>query len=65
MCPIKEMFMDFRNLESGVVMIGNNQPCRTMGIGKIRLKMFDEMVRELKELRFFLTLKKNIISVVL
>ncbi|KAH9718032.1 Integrase catalytic domain-containing protein [Citrus sinensis] len=63
LCPIKEWFMDFRNLESGAVVMGNDQPCRTMGIGTIRLKIFDGMVRELKEVRFVLALKKNLISV--
>ncbi|KAH9660217.1 hypothetical protein KPL70_024138 [Citrus sinensis] len=63
LCPIKEWFTDFRNLESGAVMMGNNQPCRTMGIGTIRFKMFDGMVRELKEVRFVLEIKKNLISV--
>ncbi|KAH9688421.1 hypothetical protein KPL70_015118 [Citrus sinensis] len=63
LCPIKEWFIDFRNLESGAVVMGNDQPCCTMGIGTIRLKIFDGMVRELKEVRFVPTLKKNIISV--
>ncbi|KAH9684519.1 Integrase catalytic domain-containing protein [Citrus sinensis] len=62
LCPIKEWFTDFRNLESGVVVMGNDQPCRTIGIGTIRLKIFDGMVRELKEVRFVPTLKKNLIS---
>ena len=63
LCPIKEWFTDFCNLESGAVMIGNNQPCRTMEIGTIRVKMFDGMVRELKKVRFVPALKKNLISV--
>ncbi|KAH9752745.1 Integrase catalytic domain-containing protein [Citrus sinensis] len=63
LCPIKKWFTDFRNLESGAVVIGNNQPCHTIGIGTIRLKMFDRMVRELKEVRFVPALKKNLISV--
>ncbi|KAH9779099.1 Integrase catalytic domain-containing protein [Citrus sinensis] len=63
LCPIKEWFTDFSKLESGAVMMGNDQPCRTMGIGTIRLKMFDGMIRELKEVRFVPALKKNLISV--
>ncbi|KAH9751460.1 hypothetical protein KPL71_014309 [Citrus sinensis] len=55
--------LNFRNLESGAVVMGNNQPCRTIGIGTIRLKMFDGMVKELKEVRFVPALKKNLISV--
>ncbi|KAH9685902.1 retrovirus-related pol polyprotein from transposon TNT 1-94-like protein [Citrus sinensis] len=63
LCPIKEWFTDFHNLESGAVVMGNDQPCRTMGIGTIQLKMFDGMVRELKEVRFVPALKKNLIYV--
>ena len=32
LCPIKEWFTDFHNLESDAVVMGNDQPCRTMGI---------------------------------
>ncbi|KAH9717295.1 hypothetical protein KPL71_021764 [Citrus sinensis] len=49
LCPIKEWFTDFRNLESSAVVMENDQPCRKLGIGTIRLKMFDGMIRELKE----------------
>ncbi|KAH9781794.1 Integrase catalytic domain-containing protein [Citrus sinensis] len=45
------------------VVMGNNQPCRTIGIGTIRLKIFDGIVRELKEIRFVPALKKNLIFV--
>ena len=44
-------------------MIGNYQLCRTIGICTVRLKLFDGMVRELKEVRFIPDLKKNLISV--
>ena len=63
LCHIKEWFTDFRNLESGAVVMGNDQPCRTMGIGIIRLKMFDGMVKQLKKVRFVPASKKNLISV--
>ncbi|KAH9699088.1 Integrase catalytic domain-containing protein [Citrus sinensis] len=63
LCHIKEWFTDFCNLESGAVVMGNDQSCRTMEIETIRLKMFDGMIRELKEVRFVPALKKNPISV--
>lgn len=44
-------------------MMGNDLLCRTKGIGTIQLKMFDGMVRELKEVKFVPALKKNLISV--
>jgi len=37
--------------------------CKVEGIGTVRLKMFDGMVRELKEVRYVPQLKKNLISV--
>ena len=63
LCPIREWFTDVSKLESGAVVMGNDQPCRTMGIGTVRLKLFDGMIRELKKVRFVPALKKNIISV--
>ncbi|KAH9699706.1 hypothetical protein KPL71_024470 [Citrus sinensis] len=63
LCPIKEWFTDFSELESGAFMMENDQLCRTMGIRIIRLKMFGGMIRELKKVRFVSVLKKNLISV--
>ena len=55
LCP-KRWFTDFRHLESGVVVMGNDQLCCTMGIRTIRLKKFDGMII------YVLALKKNPIS---
>ena len=53
LCLIKKWFMDFCNLESGAVMMRNDQSSCTMGIRTIWLKMFDGIVRELKEVDMF------------
>ena len=63
LCPIREWFTDFSELEYGEVVMGNDQPCRTMGIDTVRLKIFNGMVKELKEIRYVPTLKKNLIFV--
>ena len=63
LCPIREWFMDFSELKSGAVVMGNDQPYHTMGIGTIWFKLFNRMVNELKEVRYVLILKKNIICV--
>ncbi|CAL8989939.1 unnamed protein product, partial [Prunus brigantina] len=47
MCPIREWFSSFEELDGGVVLMGNNNACKTQGIGKICLKMHDGTVREL------------------
>ncbi|KAH9669391.1 hypothetical protein KPL70_021769 [Citrus sinensis] len=60
--PVREWFTDFSELESGAVVIGNDQPCRTMEIDTVRLNLFDKMVRELKDVRYISVLKKKLIS---
>ena len=44
-------------------MMGNDKSCHTMRIGTIWLKIFDGMIRELKEVKYVQTLKKNLISI--
>jgi len=43
--------------------MGDDRPCRMKGIGNILVKMFDGMVRELKDVRYVPQLKRNLISV--
>ena len=45
------------------VMIDDDRPCNMEGIGTVHIKMFDVMVRELKEVRYVPQVKKNLISV--
>ncbi|KAM2623430.1 hypothetical protein TB2_027936 [Malus domestica] len=62
MCPIREWFSNFEELDGGVVLMGNNNACKTQGIGKIYLKMHDGTVRELSDVRYVPDMKKNLIS---
>ena len=43
--------------------MGNNSMCKVAGIGTVRLRMFDGVIRELTQVRFFLDLKMNLISI--
>ena len=43
--------------------MGDDLPCHMEGIGTILVKMFDEMVRELKDVRYVPQLKRNLIFV--
>ena len=38
--------------------MGDDHPCKVKGIGTVRIKMFDEIVRELKEVRYVSQVKK-------
>lgn len=57
MCPDKHLRVNYKPFNGGEVMIGNNSMCKVIGLGTIRLKMFNGMIRELKMSDMFLILK--------
>ena len=48
-------------MDASVVM-GDDRPCNMEGIGMVHIKMFDGIVRELKEVRYVPQLKRHLIS---
>ena len=42
--------------------MGNGIPCKTIGVGSIRIRMFDGIIRELTDVRYIRELKSNLIS---
>ena len=49
-------------IDGGNVLMGNNQSCKIEGIDTISMKMFDGIVRTLKDVRYIPTLKRNLVS---
>jgi len=43
--------------------MGDDHPCNIEGMGTVRIKMDDRIVRELKEVRYVPQLKRNLISI--
>ena len=62
MCPRKNWFSTYESIDGGVVLMGNNHPCKTIGIGTIRIKMHDGVIRTLSDVRHIAALKKKLIS---
>jgi len=62
-CPNRDWFSNFEKLEGCSVVMGDDHPCTMEGVGTIQIKMFDGMVRKLKEVRYLPELKRNLISV--
>ncbi|KAK8934286.1 hypothetical protein KSP39_PZI015019 [Platanthera zijinensis] len=62
-CPFREWFSSYKTLDGGVVTVGNNQACRTVGVGSIFIKMHDDTVREVTEVRHVPEIRKNLLSV--
>ena len=59
MCPNIEWFQNFSNRESNTVYMENNHSCSVQDIGDISLKMHDNKVRMLTNVRYLPGLKKN------
>jgi len=62
-CPNRNWFSIFEKIDGFSVVMGDDRPSNMEGIGIIQIKMFDEMIRELKEVRYVPQLKRNLISV--
>ena len=62
MCPNKGWFFCLKMLEGGIVFVGNDDPCKTMGIGTIQLKNHNGLIQVLTDVRYVPSLKKNVIS---
>ena len=42
--------------------MGDNHSCNTVGVGSVKIKMFDGVIRTLTDVRHVVELKKNLIS---
>ena len=62
-CLNRDWFSNFEKLYDCSVIMGDDRLCNMVGIGTILIKMFDEMMRKLKEVRYVTQLKKNLISI--
>jgi hypothetical protein len=62
MCPNRQWFDTFKSCNAGTVLMGNDARCKAIGIGTIKVRMFDGVVRVLTNVRYVPDLKKNLIS---
>jgi len=58
-----DWFSSFEKLDGCFVVMGDDHACNIEEMDTVRIKMDDGIVRELKEVRNVLQLKKNLISV--
>jgi len=62
-CPNRDWYSIFEKLDGCSIVMGDDRPCNIIGIGTVLIKIFDERVWELKEVRYVPQLKRNLISV--
>ncbi|KAG8479084.1 hypothetical protein CXB51_029923 [Gossypium anomalum] len=50
MSPNRDWFTTYKTVSEGVVLMGNNASCKIAGVGTIKVKMFDGVVRTLSDI---------------
>ena len=53
-------FASYQTINDGIVLLGDNHSCKTVGIGSVKIKMFDGVIRTLTNVRHVLELKEKI-----
>ncbi|KAG8493558.1 hypothetical protein CXB51_011740 [Gossypium anomalum] len=61
MSPNRDWFTTYKTVSEDVVLMGNNASCKIAGVGIIKVKMFDGVVRTLSDVRHAPELKRNLI----
>ena len=61
MTPRRDWLFNFKNIEGGKVLMGNNQSYNITGIESIKFKMWDETFRTLDNVRQVPNLRRNLI----
>ena len=62
MTPNRDWFSTYELVHKGAVLMGNNASFKVVGIGIVRIKMFDEVVCALGGIKHVTDLKRNLIS---
>ena len=62
MTPKKDWFDTYKPYNGGMVQMSNDATCLVIGIGIVKIMMFDGVVRILSNVRHVPDLRKNLIS---
>ena len=57
-CPHKDWFASYQTVNDGMVLLGDNHSCKTIGVGSVKFKIFDGVIRTLTDVRHVPELKK-------
>ncbi|KAH9762165.1 hypothetical protein KPL70_000710 [Citrus sinensis] len=62
LCPDKSLFHTYKSMDGGRVLMGNNNVCKIVGMGSVKIEMLDGSVQILSDVRHAPRLKRNLIS---
>jgi len=57
-CFKRKWFASFKKLDGDLVTFGDGHTCQIEGTGIVRIKLFNGMIRELKDVRYILSWKR-------
>ena len=57
--PHKDWSASYQTVNDGIVLLGDNHSCKTVGVGSVKIKMFDGVIITLTDVRHVPELKKN------
>ena len=50
-CPNKYWFASYQIVNDSVSILGDNHSCKTVGVGSVKIKIFDGVIRTLTRVR--------------
>ena len=62
MTPNRDYFSSFIGKEGNTILMGNDASCRAMGVGTVKIRMFDGVIRTLTGVHYVPGLRKSLIS---
>ncbi|KAH9781781.1 hypothetical protein KPL71_008610 [Citrus sinensis] len=62
MSPDKTVFHEYKTIDRGRVLMAKHNACKIVGIGSVKIRMYNGMTRTLEHVRHVPGLKKNLIS---
>ena len=62
MCPNRDWFHTYEDVDQGSVLMGNNTTCFIKGQGMVRIQMFNGVIRTFENVKYVPDLRRNLIS---
>lgn len=62
LCPNKDWFTIYEGVLRAAMIMRNDTSCKIVGVGIVRIRMFDGTIRTLTDVRHVPKLKQNLIS---
>ena len=54
-CPHKDWFASYQTVNDGMVLLGDNHSCKTIGVGSVKFKIVDGVKEHLQMLDMYLS----------